>query len=108
MKPSVVYLGHQIDSNGLSPVPEKVRAVKGAPTPRNVSELKSYLGLLTYYSKFLPNLSCSSPTLLVAVSVQSLAVGTSGDRSLHSLQGATNFSTSVGPLQPRVGAHVGL
>ena len=31
--------------------------MKAAPTPRNVSELKSYLGLLTYYGKFLPNLS---------------------------------------------------
>ena len=57
MKPSVEYLGHRIDSNGLSPVPEKVRAVKEAPAPHSVSELKSYLGLLTYYSKFLPNLS---------------------------------------------------
>ena len=36
---------------------EEVQAVKAAPTPRNVSELKSYLGLLTYYGKFLPNLS---------------------------------------------------
>ena len=57
MKPLVVYLGNRIDSNDLSPVPEKVRAVEEAPAPRNVSELKSYLGLLTYYSKFLPNLS---------------------------------------------------
>ena len=28
-----------------------------APAPKNVTELKSYLGLLTYYSRFLPNLS---------------------------------------------------
>ena len=35
----------------------KLQAVKAAPTPRNVSELKSYLGLLTYYGKFLPNSS---------------------------------------------------
>ena len=28
-----------------------------APQPKNVRELKSYLGLLTYYSKFLPNMS---------------------------------------------------
>ena len=54
---SVTYLGHRIDANGLSPLPEKVAAVRDAPIPKNVAELKSYLGLLSYYSKFLSNLS---------------------------------------------------
>ena len=56
--PSVSYLGYKLDGEGLHPLPEKVKAIQDAPTPRNVSELKSYLGLLTYYyAKFLPNLS---------------------------------------------------
>ena len=54
--PSVVYLRHKIDAQGLHPVGEKVKAVKKAPTPRNVTELKSYLGLLLYIIlSFLPN-----------------------------------------------------
>ena len=57
MASSASYLGHKIDAEGLHPLPDKLQAVKAAPTPRNVSELKSYLGLLTYYGKFLPNLS---------------------------------------------------
>ena len=57
MAPSVIYLGHRIDAEGLHPVTDKVKAVHEAPRPSNVSELKSYLGLLSYYSKFLPNLS---------------------------------------------------
>ena len=62
MVPSVAYLGHRIDAQGLHPLPEKVEAIKEAPTPRNVTELKSYLGLLSYYGKFLPNLSsCLAP-----------------------------------------------
>ena len=52
--PSVVYLSHKIDREGLHPIPEKVKAVQEAPCPTNVPELKSYLGLLSYY-KFLPN-----------------------------------------------------
>ena len=36
---------------------EKVQAVQEARGPRNVSELKSYLGVLTYYSRFLPNMA---------------------------------------------------
>ena len=57
MAPSVSYLVHKIDAEGLHPLPDKLQAVKAAPTPRNITELKSYLGLLTYYGKFLPNLS---------------------------------------------------
>jgi len=55
--PSVTYLGHQIDAQGLHPVSDKVKAIQEAPEPRNVSALKSYLGLLSYYSRFLPNMS---------------------------------------------------
>ena len=54
---TVEFLGYKIDANGLHPLPEKVRAIKCAPKPRNVTELKAYLGLLTYYGHFLPNLS---------------------------------------------------
>ena len=57
MTPSVTYLGHVIDKEGLRPVNDKVKAIKNAPIPQNVSQLKSYLGLLNYYGKFLPNLS---------------------------------------------------
>ena len=57
MVPSVSYLGHVIDAKGLHPLPEKIEAIRQAPTPKNVTELKSYLGLLTYYGKFLSNLS---------------------------------------------------
>ena len=55
--PEVVYLGHRIDAAGLHPTTEKVQAVRDAPVPRNVTELKSYLGLLNYYGRFLPSLS---------------------------------------------------
>jgi len=57
MVPSVTYLGYIVDSEGLHPTPEKIRAITEAPSPRNVTELKSYLGLLSYYSRFLPNIS---------------------------------------------------
>ena len=57
MKASVTFLGHRVDVDGIHPLPEKVEAVVKAPTPRNLKELKSFLGLLSYYSKFLPNLS---------------------------------------------------
>ena len=57
MSESVTYLGHRIDSQGLHPVEEKVKALLEVPIPKNTTELKSFLGMLSYYSKFLPNLS---------------------------------------------------
>ena len=54
---SVEYLGHIIDANGLHPSEAKVRAIRDAPSPTNITELKSFPGLLNYYHKFLPNLA---------------------------------------------------
>ena len=61
MKPHVEYLGHRISAEGLQPTDTKVKALKDAPLPRNVSQLKSFLGLLNYSGKFVPNLSTHSP-----------------------------------------------
>ena len=57
LKSSVVYLGHRIDDKGLHPTDEKVRAIKEAPEPSNRAQLRSFLGLINYYGKFLPNIS---------------------------------------------------
>ena len=57
MKSSVTDLGHRIDADGLHPLPDRVRVIKEAPIPNSVSQLKSYLGMLTYFTKFLPYLS---------------------------------------------------
>ena len=57
MLSSVEYLGYKISEKGLQPTDEKIIAIKNAPVPKNVSQLKSFLGLINYYSTFLPNLS---------------------------------------------------
>ena len=53
----VVYLGYKIDKDGLHPVEDRVKAIRLARAPKNVSELKSYLGLINYYARFMPNLA---------------------------------------------------
>ena len=54
---SVEYLGHRITAHGLQPTDEKIRAIRDAPAPKDISQLKSFLGLVNYYGKFLPHLS---------------------------------------------------
>ena len=57
MQNAVEYLGHRIDAHGVHAAPSKVEAIQHAPTPRNVTELRSFLGMINYYGKFIPNLS---------------------------------------------------
>lgn len=49
--------GHMIEKDGLHKSDEKTNAVEKAPKPENVSQLRSFLGLLNYYHRFLPNLA---------------------------------------------------
>ena len=55
MQPEVTYLGYGVNKNGISPLPEKVDIIKSVESPKNVTELKSYLGLINYYHRHLPN-----------------------------------------------------
>ncbi len=56
-KDSLEYLGYIIDVQGLHKSPEKVRAIVDAPAPKNFTKLRSFLGLLNYYSRFISNLA---------------------------------------------------
>ena len=57
MASEVVYLGYRINHKGIHPVADKVRAIVDAPQPTNQTQLKSFLGMLNYYHRFLPNVS---------------------------------------------------
>ena len=57
LEDSVEYLGHRIDAEGLHTTQGKLVAIREVPTPQNVTQLRSFLGLLNYYGKFIANLS---------------------------------------------------
>ncbi|XP_062698443.1 uncharacterized protein K02A2.6-like [Aedes albopictus] len=54
---SLPYLGHLITDEGILPSPEKLLTVQEAKVPKDVSELKAFLGLINYYGRFVPHLS---------------------------------------------------
>ena len=59
---SVTYLGHTISRNGISKGP-KADAVTKMPAPSNVTQLRSFLGSVQFYNKFLIDLSTISGPL---------------------------------------------
>ena len=44
-------MGHEITEAGLKPTVDKVRALVEAPVSKDVSQLRSFLGLVNYYAK---------------------------------------------------------
>ena len=52
MAPSVIYFGLRFSERGIQPTDEKVKAIRDAPTPSNVTELRSFLGMLAAVCNF--------------------------------------------------------
>ena len=48
-------LGHIVDQDGIHSDPEKVEAARDFPRPKTVKDIQSFIGLCSYYRKFIPN-----------------------------------------------------
>ena len=57
MQSLVKFLGHIVSHDGIRTDPAKVDAIMSMRRPKNVAEVKSFLGLVNFYAKFIPNLS---------------------------------------------------
>ena len=53
----VHYLGHVFSKEGITLVLEKIRAIMEWEAPKNVDEVRSFMGLVGYYRRFIKNLS---------------------------------------------------
>ena len=52
--PSLDFLGYKVDATGISPLPDRVEAIRSTTPPTTVKELQRFLGMLGYYRRFIP------------------------------------------------------
>ena len=57
MKPTVEYFAFVVDRDGIHPSPRKVQAIHDVQVPENPTELKSFLGMVNYYRRFIPDMA---------------------------------------------------
>ena len=51
----LAFLGHQVNSQGIAPLPDRVQAIATLPVPTTRKQLMEYLGMINFYRRFLPN-----------------------------------------------------
>ena len=87
---SLNYLGHTISKDGLRPDKDRLTAVINAPAPHDTSSLRSFLGLASWYSKFIPEFATVAEPLRAVLR-------DSTDLNIRwSVQAETSFTTLKG------------
>lgn len=59
----IEFIGHRLSAAGIKPMHNKIEAVKQFRNPKSTEEVRSFLGLVNYVGKFIPNLATVSEAL---------------------------------------------
>ncbi|XP_058459398.1 uncharacterized protein K02A2.6-like [Malaya genurostris] len=59
-KTEIIFLGHKLSEKGALPSDDKIESILSCRAPKSREELRSFMGLVTYVSRFIPNLATDS------------------------------------------------
>lgn len=59
----VSFLGYRVNASGILPEPDKIECIQSIPEPRNLTEVRSFLGFLGYYRRFIKHFSARAAPL---------------------------------------------
>ena len=54
-QPEIEFVGFIVGQNGVRPIPQKLQVINNWPVPRNVKNIRSFLGVCGFYHRFLPS-----------------------------------------------------
>ncbi|CAF4555940.1 unnamed protein product, partial [Rotaria socialis] len=63
-KTKLRYLGHVVSQSGIEPDPDKIRAVREYPIPMKLKDVRAFLGLTSYYRRFIKNFATVAEPLI--------------------------------------------
>ncbi|BHF69597.1 hypothetical protein SprV_0301264300 [Sparganum proliferum] len=97
---SLESLGHHVNSEGLRPLPLKVEVICVFPPPTSERQLQRFLGMVSFYRRFLPN--CND----LMLPLTNMLSGTKGPleltgEALAAFERIKDYSTHMVPRQPR-------
>lgn len=97
LQKNVKFLGHIITPEGIKPNPDKIAAIKKFPVPKTPKEIKSFLGLIGYYRKFIKDFAKLTKPLTTCL--KKGAKIEHDEKFLHSFETCKNILTNDPLLQ---------
>src|ERR1044072_4868218 len=82
------FLGHKISEEGIATDPEKIEAMQNLPTPRNLKDVQSVLGLFQYYKNFVKDFARIAGPIYVTLKRDQFQWGPEQDRAFNYLKKA--------------------
>ena len=97
----VKVLGHVVLAEGISADPQKIEAIRNLPTPENVAEVRSFLGMVNHVSKFAEHLAGKTKPLRELLKKKNTRHwGQPQEKALQRNQINDDISTHTCPLRP--------
>lgn len=94
------FLGNLLTEAGIKPSPEKVAAIKKFRAPESLEELRSFLGLVTFHSKFIPDFSTMTELLWEIVRSKVFTWNSSHQKCFEALKNQLSNETKLGYYDP--------
>ena len=92
-KPSLKYLGHIVSKDGIATDPHKIEAIRNWPTPKTVTDVRSFTGFTNYYRKFIKGYA------KIARPLHELTSGENGKKKNHRVEWTNHCKESFDTLK---------
>jgi hypothetical protein len=74
VRKEITFVGHIVSAEGIKPDPSKIEAIKSWPVPKSTTEVRSFVGLCSYYRKFIWHFATIASPLLLRYFIYSIVI----------------------------------